>query len=237
MIAITFALPTESSGLLRHLESKRGGPVAGTTIFTGKLAGREVAVIHTGAGREHCQRNMQNALGSVRPRLLISSGFAGSLTDQLTVGDLIVAQNFSDWRLATQLIQTNLPHQKFQPVILFTSNRIVESPEERQQISREHRADAIDMETEVIATACAVHRIPMVSLRVISDAPANPFPAPPEILFDMNRQRTDFARLMRHVFTHPSAIRKIIGFAQQISRARLRLTDALIAALPKLDLR
>ena len=238
MIAITFALPAESSGLLRRLNSKHTTVADGITIVNGELDGRKVAIFHTGAGRDRCQRNMQAGLGAIRPRLLISSGFAGGLTDRLGVADLIVAQNFSDWRLATQLIESSPPQSPqlpgLQPVILFTSNRIVESPEERQQIAQQHRADAIDMETEVIATACAVERVPMVSLRVISDTPAAPFPTPANILFDMARQRPNFGRLISYLLAHPSAVSRLIRFARQISRARARLTDALSEIVPRL---
>lgn len=242
MIAISFALPTESSGLLSHLKSKRTADANGITILSGELGEREVAIFHTGVGRAHCQRNVQAALGTIRPRLLISSGFAGSLTDRLGVGDLLVAQNFSDWRLATQLMESgstprSSQSSQFHPVILFTSNRIIESSEERQQIAQEHRADAIDMETEVIATACAVYRVPMISLRVISDAPAAPFPAPAEVLFDMTRQRTNFRKLVLYLLAHPSAVKQLIRFAKQISTARERLTTALVDAIPHLDSR
>lgn len=232
MIAISFALPAESSGVLRRLDSKRISQRNGITIFHGELSGREVAIFHTGVGRASCQRSLQAAFGTVRPRLLLSSGFAGSLTDRLVVGDLIVAQNLSDWRLATQLLETPSarPPQpsRFHPAILFTTNRVVESPEERQQIAQQQRADAIDMETEAIATACTVDQIPMVSLRVISDSPLEPFPAPPDVLFDMTRQRTNYWRLVRYLVAHPSAISRFIRFARQISKARSCLTEALV---------
>lgn len=245
MIAVSFALPTESSGVLRHLTSKRTANADGTTIFRGEIDGREVAVFHTGVGRAHCQRNVQAALAAVRPRLFISAGFAGSITDRLEVGDLLVAQNFSDWGLAKQILEggsaSNSPETsgpaRFHPAILFTSSRVIESSEERRQIAQAHRADAIDMETEVIATACAVQRIPMISLRVITDAPAAPFPAPAEVLFDVARQRIPLGKLGMYLLAHPSAVKPFIRFAKQISTARARLTTALVDVIPRLDSR
>ena len=243
MIAISFALPTESNALLRHLESKRFLNANGIAILTGELAGRQVAIFHTGVGRESCQRNVQAAFGAIRPQLLISSGFAGSLSDRLGIGDLVVAQNFSDWGLATRILEVGSgltapePSQpmRFHPVILFTSNKVVESAEERRQIAQQHRADAIDMETEVIATACAVHRVPMISLRAISDAPTAPFPAPAEVLFDIPRQRIPLRKLLWYLLRHPSAVKQFIRFAKQVGAARARLTTALIDAIPRLD--
>ena len=236
MIAISFALPTESSGILRWLKSKHITTTGGVTIYRGEIAEREVAVFHTGVGRAHCQRNVQAALGALRPRLLISSGFAGSLTDRLQVGDLIVAQNFSDWRSATQLLEAESASMSVQPVILFTSNRVIESAEERRQIAQRHRADAIDMETEVIATACTVQQIRMISLRVISDGPLAPFPAPAEVLFDVTRQRTDYGKLVRYLVAHPSAIGRFIEFMKRITKARDRLTSCLLDVIPRLGI-
>lgn len=238
MIAITFALPAESSGLIRQLGSKQVSTAGNTAIFRGQLSGRDVAIFHTGVGRTACQSNIQSALGTVRPRLLISSGFAGSLTDQLGVGDLIVAQNFSQWRFATQLTEAGSDIRggtRFRPAILFTSNRLVESAAERQEIAAKERADAIDMETEVIATACALQHIPMISLRVISDTPASPFPVPAQVMFDITRQRTNLGSLLLHVLRHPSAIKRLIRFARQIASARSRLTSALVEVVGRLD--
>jgi purine-nucleoside phosphorylase len=62
-------------------------------------------------------------------------------------------------------------------------------------IGREHGAVAIDMETETITRLCAERSIPMLALHVISDSPAAPFPAPPNVLFDMEAQRTKFTAI------------------------------------------
>jgi nucleoside phosphorylase len=233
MIGISFALPTESSGVLRQLKSKQVSNASNVPVFHGELGGVKVAIFHTGVGRTHAQRNVQAALGAIQPRLLISSGFAGSLTGRLGVGDLLVAQNFSDWKLATGLLEAK-PPSALHPGVLFTSSRVVESAAEREQIAQQQRADAIDMETEVIATACAVKRIPMIALRVISDSPSAPFPAPAEILFDMASQRTNYAKLIGHIMAHPSAIGRLLDFAKQIARARTSLTTALIDIVPRL---
>lgn len=206
MIAITFALPTESSGL------------------RGKIDKRNVTIFHTGVGRPRCEHVIGDFLNATRPRLLISSGFAGGLNESFNVGDLIVAENFSDAALAEQV-----DARRGQ---LFTAPAIVE---DRDEMARKHGADAVDMETEVIAQACAARSIPMLSLRVISDTAREPFPAPPHVLFDMARQRPNYSRLFSYLLLHPMRVADFVRFSRQLSRARKRLTNAIVDLLRRLD--
>ena len=223
MIAITFALPAESSGLVNKLQSKRIDCEKGVAVVTGNIDGHEVAICHTGVGRKRCRQIIEPFLQWVRPQFLISSGFAGGLTDELKVGDLIAAENFSDGKAIARLINPRIRRMK-----LVTVERMMHSAGERARIAKEQSAAAIDMETDVIAESCARHTLRMVSLRVISDSPSAPFPAPPDVLFDMTRQKTNFRRLIPYVVTHPSAVLRLSRFARQISQVRSILTDVLL---------
>jgi len=232
MIAITFALPAESSELLRRLQQRENEALDQSMIIRGRLGDRDVAILHTGVGQRHCAPRIDEFLTAKRPILLISSGFAGSLTDRLNAGDLIIAENFSDGRLVAKLDEGGGPSQaRIHHVRLATVAAILNSVEQRAHLAQELGADAIDMETEIIAQSCAAHGIPMISLRVISDSPSAPFPAPPDVLFDVVHQKTDFGRLIPYVLTHPTAAIGLYRFARQISRARTNLTDALIEGL------
>jgi hypothetical protein len=88
-------------------------------------------------------------------------------------------------------------------------------------------AAAVDMETETIAELCAAHELPMLSLRVISDAAEQPFPAPAHVLFDLAKQKTDFVRLGSYLVTHPNAVARLNAFRRRINVARKALADAL----------
>jgi hypothetical protein len=87
------------------------------------------------------------------------------------------------------------------------------------------------METEFIARACAAHGVPLLSLRIITDAPREPFPAPPNVLFDIQQQRTDALRFARFFVAHPGRIAQLIQFARRIARARTALANALVTVL------
>jgi hypothetical protein len=83
------------------------------------------------------------------------------------------------------------------------------------------------METEQIASACATRKIPLLSLRAISDSTAAPFPAPASVLFDLERQRTRFRRLAPYLLTRPHAVVRLARFARQIAAARTELAIGL----------
>lgn len=224
MIAITFALPAESSGILRRLNSKRVAVSKAGRVFSGQLANCEIVIFHTGVGGKACQHNIEVFLESFRPELLISSGFAGSITDKLRAGDLIVAENFSDQAVVSKL-QSG---ERFRRVRLLTTSSMVASVEDREHIAKEHNADAVDMETEIISQSCLKRGIPLLSLRVISDSAAAPFPAPPQVMFDLARQRTIYSKLIPYVMMHPSALVTFTRFARHIGRVRETLTNAIV---------
>jgi len=233
MIAITFALSAESSRLVGLLREKKRASSSGGKIGYGKIENQSVAILHTGVGRKSCQLKIDNFLRTEQPPRLISSGFAGAAREDFQVGDLIVAENFSD-RESLSAAQRILANGNLRTAKLFTSTTIVDSIDARNEIARTNGADAVDMETEVIAQACSVRGVPMLSLRVISDSLREPFPLPPSILFDMERQRTNAAKLSLYLINHPGALFDLLRFARQITQARRILTDAIITLVSQL---
>lgn len=164
-----------------------------------------------------------------KPRLLIGSGFCGGTRDALKPGDLVIAEDSSNPDLAKRAgkILTDAIIGK-----IFSSDHVVDPATDRYAIGREHGAIAIDMETTVIARLCAGWAVPMLGLRVISDSPAAPFPAPPSVLFDLEKQRTRFSQLLPYLARNPSAIARLVNFSKQIAYARTKLSDALCAITP-----
>lgn len=226
IIAITFALPAESSDFVRLL-AKPATPVgAGDESIRGQIHGRSAAVFHTGVGEKSCRARIEKFLGQQQVRYLISAGFAGALDPGLRVGDLLLSENFSSPALL------DAAHRDFPggaPFVgkLATVPAVIDTKSERQRWAAESGAVAVDMETEVIAAACAARGIPMLSLRVISDTPAEPFPAPTAVLFDLEKQKTNFGRLALHLVTHPGAVTRLNAFRRRIGLARQSLTSAL----------
>ena len=214
MIAVTFAHPSESHAFLRRVGDLRG----------------KVEVLHTGIGASACRRRLAPLLAGGRFDFLISSGFAGAIDDSLAVGDLIVAENFSTAGMLEKA-QTLVPCAA---VTLASAARVLESGATRRAFAAEHGASAVDMETQTIAELCAAQNVPLLSLRVISDSPAAPLPAPAEVLFDLVTQQTRLGRLVPFVLAHPIAIPRLIRFCTQIAAARRVLAAALVRVVREL---
>lgn len=229
MIAVTFALPAESSAFLRRLGNKSRTDRQDIKTIRGKIGDRTIEVLHTGVGEKTCRQRIARFLQDRKFDCLISAGFAGALNDKLHTGDLLFAENFSTVQLNE--MRPRLGSRLMRRANLLTVPSIIDSIEERQKIAQATGAAAIDMETEFIARGCAEHGVPLLSLRMISDSPSEPFPGPSKILFDVARQRTNATKLALHLLRHPTVIPRLILFARRIARARETLANAIVSTL------
>jgi len=231
-IAITFALPAESSAFLRRLRNKSRVNRNGIRVVRGTIDNRTVEVFHTGVGEKICKERIGKFLRNQQFDLLISTGFAGALNNQLHVNYLLLAQNFSTVDL--KQAQVSLSALSVRTADLLTLSVPINSSEEREKLARESGTAAVDMETEFIARACAERGVPLLSLRVITDTPGQTFPAPADVLFDIERQRTNLLRLGRFFLVHPNRVSRLVQFARTIARARKTLANALVEIVREL---
>jgi nucleoside phosphorylase len=226
MIAVTFALPAESSDFLRYVKNKSHTGRNGVRTIRGEIDDRKVEVLHTGVGEKVCRQRLGKFLHDQEFACLISAGFAGALNDDLQIGDLMLAENFSTVDLdETRASLSGLP---IHIANLSTVPALIDSAEARNKLALTSGAAAVDMETEFISRACAARGLPLLSLRVISDTPRNLFPAPMDVLFDIERQQTQILKLATHLLTHPARLPRLLQFARRIARARKILASAVL---------
>jgi adenosylhomocysteine nucleosidase len=236
MIAVTFALPAESQEFLRSLSNKSRCDRNGISIIRGKVDDRGIEVLHTGVGENVCRQRLGkflSATGRIRRAeqdqhfdYLISAGFAGALNDQLQLGDLLLARNFST--VEPDENRSSLSSLPIRVADLLTVPSLINSREERNKLALTSGAVAVDMETEFIARACAAQGIPLLSLRVISDTPHELFPAPANVLFDIAQQRTRMVKLAIYFLAHPNQVPRLVQFARRIMQVRKTLATVLM---------
>jgi nucleoside phosphorylase len=232
VIAVTFALSAESAEFLRRLTDKVRADHNGVRTIRGKIDGRAIEVLHTGVGEKVCWQRLEKFLKDQQFDCLISTGFAGALSDDLQIGELLLAKNFSTVDLdETRGSLSGLP---IHVANLLTVPALIDSPKDRNTLALTSGASAVDMETEFIARACAAHSVPLLSLRVISDTPRELFPAPANVLFDIERQQTQILKLATHLLTHPTSVPRLVQFARRIASARKALARALITLVNRL---
>jgi adenosylhomocysteine nucleosidase len=233
MIAVTFALPVEGSEFLGLVRNKSGNERNGVRIIRGTIDDRQIELLHTGVGEKVCHERLGKFLRGQQFDFLISAGFAGALSDELQVGDLLLAKNFSTVQLSEN--SSSLSELPIHMADLITVAALIDSSEERNELGRTSGAAAVDMETEFIARTCAAHGVPLLSLRVISDTPRDAFPAPSHVLFDVVKERTDPLKFVTFFLTHPNRLLALVRFARRIRRARRTLANALAQLVQKID--
>jgi hypothetical protein len=69
---------------------------------------------------------------------------------------------------------------------------------------------------------------------VITDTPQELFPAPPNILFDIQRQRTNPVKFATFFLAHPHRVPRLVQFAKRISQARKTLANAIVTVMRNL---
>ena len=232
-VVVTFALPDESRDFVASLAGVIR-PRGVLTTASGQLAGDQITIVHTGVGDSPAGRaRLRDALAGDRPRLVISSGYAGGLHPGLRVGDLVLGENVSGpapLAAARRLLVGETLHVG----ALLTQTAAAETAADKAALHAATGALAVDMETSWIANACTDAGIPLLSLRVISDTAAQSFPVPGHILFDAVRQRPRYIALPLWLLMHPSRIAPFAAFVRGLGPARTRLTRVLCRVIPSL---
>jgi len=224
MFAVTFALPQESQDFrhaLRHASAVGGD--AGSFLL-GNIGSEEVLLGHTGVGPAAAAQNVAALLAWHRPRLLISTGFAGGLDPRLATGDLLIATNFS----APDPVAKSRAHLDGDRHACFgtltSQPRPAETVADKAALAHATGALAVDMETASVAHACARARVPLLAVRAISDTALEPLPVPFADWFDVAAQRPRPLALIRYLAHHPAQISPFARFVHGLTPARRAFT-------------
>jgi nucleoside phosphorylase len=156
---LVFALPEEARALRRR-------------IHRGVFAGREVCLSFAGIGGTAIDQ-VERTVDSVRPELIVSSGFAGATRSLLEPGDFVLAANYTDPAIGTLLIR----HKIVDASGPFAQVKQVASAADKWSLNRTVGSTAVDMESEIIAGLCRRKQISMVTGRMISDGINETIPA------------------------------------------------------------
>ena len=214
MTVVTFALPQESRDFRAALRARQG-----------RIVGEEIRVVHLGIGPAAASESMRRVLAEGNPRLVVCAGFAGGLEPRLRIGALVVAENFTSPGLLARASGGAVVGA------LVTRAVPVETPAAKAALARESGALAVDMETASVAEACRAAAVPLLAVRVISDAVDTALPVPFEEWFDLVRQKPRRWGLVKYLARHPGKIRPFARFVRGLTPARRALADFLVRFL------
>lgn len=188
-----------------------------------------MTVVHSGVGMTCATARLGSFLDGNSPSRWIASGFGGGLSDELRIGDVVAAQNFSDPALLAAIAR--LPARAGG---LITTRDVIASAAQKKDLARHTGAIVVDMETAAVHRLCAARGIPLLAVRAISDTADQDLPVGSAIWFDAVNQRPRPVRLVLHLAAHPGRIAPFARFVRGIGHARTCLTEFLLAALDAL---
>ena len=93
MIGIICAKQIEADGIIALMENKKQREIAKMTFTSGTLNGKELVVVVCGVGKVNAAMCSFAMIQNYKPDCIINSGVAGSVSEKVSVGDIVVAVN------------------------------------------------------------------------------------------------------------------------------------------------
>ncbi len=239
-VGLVFATEIESGGLedlLRGVVSIRG---EGFVARQAQHQGRSLVLVRCGAGRQAAADATEALILGHRPRCVISAGFAGGLQTAVARHHLVVADD---------LVDADGRHLAIEPPIdrgglpegpplcvgrLLTVDRVVRQPREKKELGEKYQALAVDMESFDVAQVCRERNVPMLAVRVITDAVDEELPRDVERLA---RQKTPAARwgaVIGTLWNRPSSVKDLWALQEKALIGTDRLGRFLLAMIEQL---
>jgi adenosylhomocysteine nucleosidase len=183
----------------------------------------DLRVVITGMGAVNAERSVREAIHLHRAAHVFTCGFAGALDPDLTVGDVVCATEYPHTR--ERLLRAGARLARFH-----CATRIAVTAQEKRVLRESTGADAVEMESGVIATACRELGVPCTTVRVISDAADKDLPLDFNRVLDV-RHNISATKLAFAVLQRPAALPGLMQLGRNTARAATRLAQVLNSVL------
>lgn len=197
MIGIIGAMEAETNALIAAIEEPKTECISGITYVSGRLCGREVVVATCGIGKVYAAICAQTMILRYAPTLIVNTGVAGTLCEELGIGDVAVATELVQHDMDTSPIGDPVglvsginkiyfeadsdSADKFSEILatqginavkgrIASGDQFVARAEVKDRIRSQFGAIACEMEGAAIAHVAAVNGVPVAVLRTISDS-------------------------------------------------------------------
>jgi nucleoside phosphorylase len=245
-VVVFTALAWESAAVRSVLRQVRQ---EGERVWRGLAGSIEIMVVTGGIGPRRTQRVLEQFV-DVPFAAVLSIGCAGALIPGLATGQLILSpevymhsaeggRGLQRFPVDAQLL-VQAQHAAAKAGIsiaegsLFTSARVLFTPEEKTQRGQETGAIAVEMESGVHAAFAASRGLPFLALRVILDGVDMRLPAVRGLTTPEGDVRALRAAL--YVATHPHHLSSLLALKQTRTIASQALARLCHALFPLLDL-
>ena len=159
-----------------------------------------------------------------RPSRLLFAGFAGSLSPEMRVGDVLIAADVVDGR--GQRWPTTWPDSR--QGRLLTADRLIATAAEKREFGERYMAQAVDMESAAFARRCVAAGLPFACVRAISDDVDTPLS--PELVPLLAGGTVSPWRVAATLARHPGLLPELLRLARHTKHAARQL-GAVVAEL------
>jgi hypothetical protein len=157
-------------------------------------------------------------------RLVLTCGFAGALNPNLSLGTVLFSCDDAPH------LQPRLLAAGARPTRFHCANRVASTAAEKRQLWESTRADAVEMESQIICNICREHQIPCATIRVILDTASEDLPLDFNFLMTADQQM-DYRKLAFSLAKSPSKIAALLRLQKQSKEAASKLAGVLVRVL------
>ena len=235
-VGLVCALSMELNQFFDRCERVRSVKAGNFRIRGGRLKGIRVAAVESGPGPRKARRATGVLLEGHHPVWVVACGFAGSLRDDIKIGDIVVSNAVLDSagdELATPHGMTSDPAHHLHVGRFVTTEAIVRRVAEKRELAERFDAIACDMESHAVAAACREAGVPFMSVRVVTDDLSADLPAEVHALLES----TGAGRLGAAVgalWNRPESVKDLWKLRENATAAARRLAPFLASVIEQL---
>ncbi len=178
----------------------------------------------TGMGRDNAEGAIAHAVAEIRPRMVLTCGYAGGLNPVLKSNEILFHADEGS------PLQEQLQKAGARPVSFFCARRVAITAEEKQRLWRGTGLDAVEMESESIRDYCREHDIPSATIRVISDTALEDLPLDFNTLMSP-AHKINYSKLTWALVRAPFKLAELLAFQQKTVDAAKALGEFLTKVL------
>ena len=195
-IAIMGAMPEEIEPIIDKLDDVQTSVYGDNKYYEGSYHGQEVVVAYSKIGKVFATLTATTLIEKFGCDMLLFSGVAGAISNELSIGDLIIADGLCQHDLditafghpfgyvpegevciSTEVGLRNIAKDiakskglTLKEGVIATGDQFVANEERKNWIGTTFKADALEMEGASVAVVCNALNVPFFILRAISDS-------------------------------------------------------------------
>ena len=197
MIGIIGAMDIEVNNLKSLIENKQSKTISGIEFCWGTIYNKELFVAKCGIGKVFASICAQTMILEFKPEYIINTGVAGTLTEELTVGDIALSLNVVQHDMDTSplgdpvglisginvinfnadeyLVKNaedvlNENNFNYKTGVIASGDQFIATKEQKETIVKNFNAIACEMEGASIGHTAFVNNVGFIVIRAISDS-------------------------------------------------------------------